>query len=138
MLKNLALGKAGELRVASELLIRGYEVFRTEVDSGVDLVLGNGKRIQVKTSHAVKNPGMAGYSQYVFSFKSWRRNKKGYEAHLLTDVDFVILWAIEDNFFFIVPTEVVRGKYSIVLGFQRKREWSKYLAFRDNWEALKS
>ncbi len=141
MLKNVALGRAGELRVASELLLREYEVFLTLVDSGADLILSNGKRIQVKTSHKVKKPGLEEYSHYVFTFKSWRQKKGKYEAHQLADIDFVILWAIEDDFFFIIPAELVRGKYSIQLGchlgYHRKRGWSKYLAFKDNWESLK-
>ena len=136
MLANLALGRAAELRVASELLLRGHEVFLTLVDSGADLVMGNGKRIQVKASHRVFNKS-AHYPDYTFAFKSWRSNEGKYEAHKLNNVDFVILWAVNDDKFFIIPADIVRGKYSIRLGLS-KRKWSEYMPYESKWELLES
>ena len=138
MLTNLAIGKAGDLRVASELLLRGCDVFLTIVDSGSDLVLGNGKRIQVKTArrHYFTQKGEYQCSRYTFSFKAWQRNEKHYKCHALENVDFVILWAVEDDVFFIIPAEKVRGKYSVSLALGRQNN-SIYLAFKDKWDSLK-
>jgi len=139
MLSNLALGKAGELRVASELLLRGHDVFLTIVDSGADLILGNGKRIQVKAANRTKFKAEKKYlcSRYSFSFKSWKRTTNHYESHKLESVDYIILWTVNDDAFFIIPANEVRGKYSVRLTLGPK-DHSKYLAFRDNWDALKS
>ena len=136
MLKNLALGRAAELRVASELLLMGNEVFLTMVDSGADLVLGNGKRIQVKAAHRVVK-GKRDYADYTFSFKSWRRQQGKYEAHKLESIDFIVLWAVDDNRFFVVPSQEIRGQYSVQIGL-RRRAWSKYMAYEGKWELLKS
>ena len=140
MISNLALGKAGELRVASELLLRGIDVYLSIVDSGVDLRLGDGKRVQVKTAHRTKISGGKDYwkcQHYVFSFKSWRKVGKHYESHPLQDVDYVILWAIEDDDFFIVPAGEIRGSYSIHITPTSTKQQSKYMVFKDAWDSLK-
>ena len=137
MLRNLALGRAADLRVASELLIRGYEVFLTMVDSGTDLVLGNGKKVQVKAAHRVMKGKKSYYPDYTFAFKSWRKKEGKYEPHGLQDVDFAILWAVDDNKFFIIPTDIIRGKYTVQIGLN-KRRWSKYMAYESKWELLES
>ncbi len=43
------VGAAGELAFRVQTLLRDYEVFIPQVDSGVDLVV-NGRRCQVKSS----------------------------------------------------------------------------------------
>lgn len=133
MVGNLALGKAGELRVASELLLRGYEVFETVVDSGIDLILANGKRIQIKS--ATRTKSYKNYTKYTFSFKSWRKQKKTYEPHNLEGIDFIILWAIDDNDFFVIPATQIRGKYSVTLTCHEK-EWSRFAKYRNRWNLL--
>ena len=135
MLTNLAIGRAGDLRVASELLLRGCDVYLTLVDSGSDLVLGNGKRIQVKTARRHYFQQGRQYSRYTFSFKSWQKKENHYKRHALENVDFVILWAVEDNTFFIIPADKIRGKYSISFALGRQSE-SGYLAFKDKWDSL--
>ena len=130
---NLSLGKAGELRVASELLLRGYEVFLTITDTGVDLILGNGKRLQVKTARTNK------LGTYVFSLKGWRGKKSSPMAHQLTDVDYIICWATDDNAFFIIPASNVRGRFSICINpnsSNGRGGISRFMAFKNNWEIL--
>ena len=134
MYNNIAVGKAVELRVASELLLRGFEVYLTTADSGVDLILGNGKKIQVKGSH--QSTFDSRQPRYTFSFKAWHKKTKCYSAHELEGVDFLILWGIEDNIFFIVPAELVRGKYSVRLNPNSERSQSILLPYREKWELL--
>jgi len=43
------IGKAGEYRVISELLLRGWNPMLASIDDGVDIILDNNKTIQVKT-----------------------------------------------------------------------------------------
>lgn len=134
MLSNLSLGKAGELRVASELLIRGYEVFQTITDSGIDLIMGNGKKIQVKSARRTKS--YSNYKKYTYSFKSWHKDGSGYKPHELKGVDFIILWAVDNDEFFVIPATEIRGKYSVILTCNPKREWSRYTQFRSQWNLL--
>ncbi len=62
---NLYIGRAGQMAVMAEFLIRGYNVAIPEVDVGDDIFVfkdsdGEYVRIQVKTASAV--PGQKGYS----------------------------------------------------------------------------
>ena len=129
------LGKAGELRVASELLLRGMDVSLSLVDSGVDLILTNGKRLQVKSARMIKR-GKKRY-RYVFNFRTWKKQVDGdrkKEAHKLENVDFVILWAVDDDLFFIIPVETIRGKTSININARNKD--NKFMVFKNNWSVL--
>lgn len=137
MINNMAIGKAGELRVASELFIRGYEVWLSLIDSGADLIVGeNHLKVQVKTAR--RRTGRWG-NTYTWTFKSWRQKEGHYITHPLEGIDFAILWAVEDNIFYIIPANFIRGRYSIVLWPNSKRGvWSRYVAFKDNWDSLKS
>lgn len=144
-LSNIALGKAGELRVASELLLRGYDAFLTIADSGTDIVLGNGKRLQVKTARQGKEEprGTGTIRRYAFSFKSWRKKEGRYVPHPLNNVDFVVLWAVEHNAFFIVPVDVIRGHSAVAMNLSESSLWTwkrglttQVLSFRERWDLL--
>ena len=126
------LGKAGELRVASELLLKGFGLYLATVDSGVDIILENGKRIQVKSARRTIKKN---FNSYTFSFKSWKSRIGHHIAHPLDDVDFLILWAVNDDCFFIIPVQEIRGKYSVQLGLTG-REWSHYVKYKNNWDSL--
>ena len=43
------LGLAGELRVMSELLLRGHNPAKSYLENGADIILDNGTRIEIKT-----------------------------------------------------------------------------------------
>ena len=125
---NLSLGKAGELRVASELLLRGYEIFLTVTDTGVDLILGNGKRLQVKTARKNK------YGGYMFSLKAWRKAGRPPKAQSFTDVDYLICWTVNDGAFFVIPTSHVDGRMAINIHPNSSK--SQFMVFKNNWEML--
>ena len=141
------LGRAGELRVASELLLKGFDVSLMLVDGGADLILTNGNRIQVKTArlretrehHERKDKTRLYYHAYIYSFlfKGWKRDESGKRkqvAHKLENVDFIILWCIDDNYFFIVPIDKIRGK--INLSFSRKTQTHWICQYKNNWDLL--
>ena len=139
MQNNISLGKAGEFRVASELLLRGHEVYLATADSGVDLILGNGKRLQVKVAQLRlrdRNNPKWQCRMYTFSFKSWRRQGKHYAPHNLEGVDYIILWAKDDNVFLVIPADRVRGKYSIRFNPASRKQQSEYMLFKDRWDSL--
>src|SRR5262245_63346295 len=74
------VGKAGQLAVMAEFLLRGYNVAMPEVDVGDDIFVvqdrtGRLWRIQVKT--AIGKPREYGYSgQYAVQRKQLRQPKK--------------------------------------------------------------
>ena len=137
---NLAIGKAGELRVASELLLRGIDVYLPCGDFGIDLILQNGLKIQVKTANKSRH---GKYQYYTFNFHSWRKVGKHYIPHNLEDIDFIVLWLLGTERFFIIPASQIRGKYSVRLGQVRSdyvkehnRKESQYLKYENKWELL--
>lgn len=154
--KSHILGKAGELRIRSELLLRGFSPAVFDQDTGVDIILENGKRLQVKTSlkpiYSKKD-----YSwRYSFRVRALQlRPKVGtglYEKKFTKDsyagkVDFFILWLIENDLFYIIPEGEVGKKLSLViptpnkLRKYKKHSWkgseSKYSKYLGNWEQLR-
>jgi len=141
LMDNARVGKAGELRVASELLLRGYDVHLSIIDHGTDLLVNGAVRIQVKSAHSrsysiMRRGAPVPCEDYTFSFKSWRRIGSRYEPHPL-DVDFVILWAIDADKFLIVPASCVRGRYSIRIRLlDHKKAKSSFLRFINAWETI--
>jgi len=116
----------------SELLLRGFNPAKSYLDNGVDLILENGCKIQIKTSrknlHTKCKREQPTY-KYQFIFQNWK-NKK----HNL-NVDFVICWAIEDNIFFIIPKlEIPNISGLSFVPSYKKNKLEKYI---NNWETLK-
>lgn len=149
------IGKAGELRVASELILRGFNPAIFYFDNGTDIILSNGKKIGVKT---VLKPlyDKKGYSwKYSFSVRAqqFRIDKEGIYKRKYTKrdyqgyVDYWICWCVQDNLFYIIPQKEIGQKVSIVIPtpidkrIYQKHTWkksqSKYEKYRNNWNILK-
>lgn len=101
------LGKAGEYAVASQLLLRGLSVHFPAVDvEGVDLIVGNRVRVQVKSARTrIDRKG------YAFTMASRiPRLKSGVYEDRSKDwslvVDFVICWGADENRFWVIPSAV--------------------------------
>jgi len=107
-------GMAGVYAVASRLCLLGHTPFFPSVDFGVDMMLDNGLKLQVKCGHLRQHPG---YKQGVYSFdirKAFKivghtvyKHQK--ERTYAGTCDFVIFWAIEENRFFIIPAGSING-----------------------------
>jgi hypothetical protein len=149
------IGKAGELRVRSELMLRDIIAGHFDVDTGTDVVLENGIKIGVKTSlkpiYSKKD-----YSyRYTFSIRVPQvRNigdglyrKKYMKKDYIGFVDYWIFWCVEDNFFYIVPNKEVGQKVSFCIptpdaerkyiSHKEHESVSKYEKYKNNWEQLK-
>ena len=99
---GIALGMAGQLRVAAELIMRGHKPSISLVDTGVDLVTEDGLRIQVKSSRLPpKDRKQRGYS---FNLRRWNRSG----PHGLENVDYMICWGVDTNQFWVFPVHLVR------------------------------
>lgn len=152
---SVNIGKAGELRVSSELLLRGFRPAAFYQDTGVDIILSNGKRLQVKTSlkpiHS-KND----YSwRYSFNIRQsqFRGSKDGrYERRYTkrdykNEVDYFVFWCVEHDYFYIIPENEIGEKVSFCISTPKElrkykcrkdyKPTSKYEKYRGNWEQLR-
>ena len=125
------IGAAGEFRVLSELLIRGYKPAKHIVDDGIDIILNNGKTIQVKTVNTeVGNKFGTRYAQINLTNQYYKRRKKEFAGQRLI-ADFVVVWAVPYHCFYIIPSEVVGNR--LTLGFTKKGKYEKY---KNKWKLL--
>lgn len=126
MNKEHLLASAGEHRVTAELLIRGLNVGVFSVDDGTDLITENNLSIQVKAAR--KNRGC-----YQFSTKAWQRSKglTTLRPSALT-VDYLILWAVDEDVFFIIPANIIRGQTGMTLSTSGR----KYAQYINAWEQI--
>jgi hypothetical protein len=99
-------GAAGQYAVASRLSLMNHTVYFPSVDEGVDIVLGNGLRLQVKCGRYHNDPRTSG-RYHILAPGRVKRYHKGEHRDVRRSyagvVDFVIYWAIEENRFFVFP-----------------------------------
>ena len=132
---HLLLGEAGKYRVAAELLKRGIPVFFPACDDGIDLIAGE-HRLQIKTcrfprSHRIKD----GQPKYRFNFIHWSTrhvHPAPKLAHLNEKVTHVICWGVDDDLFWVIPAETVRGKSCLSL----LKDDGMYRCYLQAWEQL--
>lgn len=104
----------------SELILRGHCPYRPAVDDkGVDLVLSNGVRLQVKTArlHKRKHHAAPAYNLTLGWTKLGRvqspiRRPRRYSE----ECDFLVIFGVDENRFWIVPSYLVDGKHCLQLG----------------------
>lgn len=152
--KSTQIGKAGELRVRAELILQGFSPAVCDQDDGVDIILAdNGKKLQVKTSirpsHSPTN-----YS-YKYSFAVRRaqfRNagngayEKRYTKKSYAGIaDYLVLWCVEHNLFYIIPENQIGEKISIIIPtpiedrkyrINERKSKSKYEEYKNAWHLL--
>lgn len=115
-------GMAGNYRIASELMLRGLNVYFPAIDIGVDLLVEGCVRIQVKSAHISTHHRYDKSGRPVYAFRLTKTKFLGNrvlraEARNFSEVcDFVVLWGIEQNRFWIVPADLLNGRFSIVVG----------------------
>lgn len=120
-------GAAGNLRVASELLLQGLNVSIPIVDMGVDVEVESTVRIQVKSAHLSKDKRHAnsGPSYCFFLARGPKALGKGKSSPMVARefskvCDFVVLWGIEQSRFWIVPAVLLDGRYNVTLGLSAR------------------
>lgn len=115
-------GQAGVYRVASELMLRGFNPKFPAVDCGADLEVEGGVRLQVKAAHL--RTGCSVYPLGAYWFKLARgpvvHGNHGIKPRspriFSRDCEFVIFWGIEQHRFWIVPAPLLDGRHLVVLG----------------------
>ena len=119
--ENLAKGQAGVYAVAAQLLLRGITPCFPAVDIGADIVTHEGVRIQVKAGSFRHVERV--YPEGAYWFKlSTRAVVKGSAVIkriprvFSEECEFVVLWGIDHNRFWIVPAPVLDGRQLVILG----------------------
>jgi len=140
-------GMAGEHRIISELLLRGIKVYSAKLDHGIDLMLENGKTIQVKAAHLYHNKCTNG-KYYHFSLKEWYKIKDGTrKSNDSEKVDFYIFWCIDIDSFYVIPRYELGDRagidlYPATMGASphRKtkfpRDRSQFNIYKEKWDLL--
>ena len=120
---RLMIGQAMVFRVAAELLLRGHVPSFPSVDSGVDILLDNGVRIQVKGRTLTM--GHPAYPGGVYNFSTKENSRKGKWGERKRDwskvCDFIIYVGINENRYFVVPS----GNHKVSFWI-RPKEATKY------------
>jgi len=133
----LAVGAAGEYRVASELLLRGFMPMIAAVDMGVDIVLQDGPTIQVKTSMKPRVQ-RGGAANYAFRFATFSK-AQGKRQRMLAD--FAVCWGVADDLFWIVPQAAIgdREMVHIPMGprVRQRNLPTLFERYQGAWEALR-
>jgi hypothetical protein len=136
--QNIMTGRAGEYAVAAQLLLRGVNPCFSAVDQGVDLIGPKGCRIQVKSVHLTCTPktlkkNLDGVYRFGFDRNRYRYNSSRgpIKDHITRRppmseyCDIVILWGIEQNRFWIVPSSLLDSVDGVALGPDNSRGFSK-------------
>lgn len=120
-------GMAGVFAVCEMLCLHGHTPFLPSVDSGTDIMLDNGLKLQVKSSALGRwNPAYAKHGVYHFDWRqndraAWQRYRgKEYKsgeglAYIQTNNDFIVLFGSTERRFFIVPCEVLTSDCAYIL-----------------------
>lgn len=121
LFRQHAVGKAGEYRVASELILLGLHPAFPSIDLGYDLMVEHGVRIQVKSVQRRTKLGHAN----VLSYRIFPSKRLTYDGNRLIDrrdrkisdeCDFVVVWGMEEDRFWVIPSHLLDGKQMVSLG----------------------
>lgn len=112
--ETLLLGQAGVWAVSIQLILRGMVPSFPSVDRGFDIILDTGLRLQVKTG-ILRSYSKGRYLGYCFDCrgKKWNPELKQVRPSGHKDyarrADFYVLWGVDENRFWIMPTAEVKG-----------------------------
>lgn len=113
-------GQAGVHRVLSELILRGHRTYTPSADTGVDILLESGVRIQVKTTMRASAHHRLVEGTFLFTLGQADRIIKSQVVNLpgrefSKHCDFIVLWAIEPDRFWVVPAGVLDGRHTVTI-----------------------
>jgi hypothetical protein len=119
--ETLRIGQAGVYQVSSQLLLRGFNPMFAAVDHGTDLFVEGGIRVQVKTG-GLRQTSKTTYPNGAYWFKLTKQKMEKdrrvtvKEFDWTETCDFVVFWGINENRFWIVPSQLLNGHQLLVVG----------------------
>jgi hypothetical protein len=119
---QIAIGQAGVYRVLSELILRGYLPYTPVADDhGVDILLPSGVRIQVKTARLHERNNASGKRTRYFLSLGWTQKGANHrpikrQRKYSDECDYFVIFGVEENRFWIVPSFVMDGLCCLELG----------------------
>lgn len=127
-MNRVKIGRKGILLVMVKLVEFGIDYISTPFFWPFDLILFNGKRLEVKYSNIGKCVSGRGDVSERFTF----RISKGE----LEVVDYVILVlnTVKGYFFYVIPKKAITGSMIAFNPFSTQR--SKYEKYKDHWDFL--
>ncbi len=136
---RIRLGSAGELVIASELMLRGWGVYNQMIPDNSDpfdiIASKGGKllRIQVKTTGQLQCSGRM--PKYVIGCRK-RDGNGGHTKLTRKDCDYLVAYVYERGWILIVPVEALRSQ---TFGVYLRKDGSaagKYVKYLNAWELL--
>jgi hypothetical protein len=112
--KTHSQGMAGVYAVASRLCLLGHTPFFPSVDFGVDIMLDNGLKLQVKCGRLRKHKAYpnGAYSfdvRKAFTIVGHTVIKHQKERTYVGTCDFIVFWGIDEDRFFVIPCASMEG-----------------------------
>ena len=118
----IVIGQTGVHRVVAELLKLGVSPYLPVVDHGIDILLCGGVRLQVKTTQRpLTHWRQAGRLSFTLAHCQTIRQRKYVSCaarKFSEQCDFVVLYAMEANRFWVVPAHVLDGRWTLSIGSQ--------------------
>ena len=148
-INRILFGQSAVHRVASEFMLRGYNVYFPSVDIGADIILDNGIRVQVKATRLVIRASRTTGS-YIFQLHGYRLNSstegkrwRKKSRHFSRKCDFVVLYGQTEQKFWIVPAMFLDGKSHVMLSIEdhgnRCPSLTKTIkSFENRWDVIES
>ncbi len=138
-MQNLLTGQAGVWQVASQLALRGLNPYFPGVDLGCDLLAEGRVRLQVKAASLRTHTRV--YPDGAYYFKFWqssivtgaRNIRRRGQRDYTNCADFMMLWGVNENRFWVVPTALVARTSGLVLGprgFHQRQDFVDARALR--------
>jgi hypothetical protein len=126
--------KAAEFRFVSEVLLRDIQASFVAVDRGIDVIVGQGINVQVKSSLE----SAYGQSTWTTSQRRWSAADLSYTDRRESpeEPDVYALWAINDDLWFIVPSLVQKttGKGNVL--WINSKKPSSISPFEEHWTLI--
>lgn len=150
----LRVGQAGVYRILSELMLRGMNAYLPVVDVGVDLILENNLRIQIKAANlrtqTMKNrKDKVPYEYGPAYFWSLNSSQLGAKHKYVkrpnkysSQVDYMVLWGIDEDRFWIIPSKIL-DEAGIIALFPKdhnktlkSRRNKEIYTYEDRWDLI--
>jgi|TARA_R100001463_G_scaffold38_3_gene150 hypothetical protein len=135
------IGSAGELMTALELIIRGWDVYTQTIcntTSVFDLIATKGpltQRIQVKSTARKYSRGENRRGQkHILKINRRKNGKK--VLYDKSDCDFIVIAALDEGWFFVIPTEKIHCQTVNIYTNQTGQATGWIAEYKNAWDLL--